>query len=176
MKACSVCSADTPTCNNCHDRHRDHVPTSWSLAHALRFEDLGATVSATLPLPPGASPEALRVSGGADYLDVKLQGADAPLLSVLQLYATIDPDRTEVIADGAASEVSVTLHKLDPGAFWPGLEAVEAPPEEEQALSSLLPRARLLAVSQGLCSSGGALRRCLLSQPCKGIHAGLQHE
>ncbi len=133
-------------------------------------------MSATLPLPPGARPEALRVSGGADYLDVKLQGADAPLLSVLQLYATIDPDRTEVIADGAASEVSVTLHKLDPGAFWPGLEAVEAPPEEEQARSSLLPRARLLAVSQGLCSSGGALRRCLLSQPCKGIHAGLQHE
>lgn len=109
-----------------------HVrPYSCGIMHACRFEDNGATVSATLPLPPGSPPEGLRVTGGADYLDVKMQGYTAPLLSVLQLYGTVDPERTEAVASGARGELTVVLHKREPGVPWPGLEAVDAPPEEQ---------------------------------------------
>jgi hypothetical protein len=94
--------------------------------------DAGPDVVVELPVESGTAAEDLHVSGGADDLVIRSSdAAEAPLLSVVQLYSTVNPGgtRVKVPADGT---LRVTLRKLDPDLPWPGLEARNAP----QVLSS----------------------------------------
>ncbi len=90
------------------------------------FRDAGPDVVVELPVPRGTAAENVRVSGGADALAVQMSEAEALLLSVVQLYSTVDPAAThmEVLADGT---LRVTLRKLDPDLPWPSLHAQDAP-------------------------------------------------
>ena len=96
------------------------------------FKDAGTHVVVELPVKRGTAAEDFHISGRADALVIHSSDtAEAPLLSVVQLYSTVDPEgtRVEVPADG---RLRVTLRKLDPDLPWPGLEARDAP----QVLSS----------------------------------------
>ena len=91
-----------------------------------KFRDAGTDVVVELPVSCGTTAQDVRVSGGADALAIRTGDAEAPLLSVLQLYSTVEPaaTRIEVPADGS---VQVTLRKLDPDLPWPSLHAQDAP-------------------------------------------------
>ncbi len=90
------------------------------------FRDAGEDVVVELPVPSGMAAEDVRVSGGADALVIRTSDAAAPLLSVVQVYSTVDPaaTRVEVPTDGT---LRITLRKLDPDLAWPGLHAQDAP-------------------------------------------------
>ena len=91
---------------------------------AAEFADAGSDVQVKLKVPKGASRDDLRVSGGADYLHVRSTDAAAPpLLSIQQLYGTIEPEHTRWdVTDGT---LTVTLNKRDEAIPWPSLEAQE---------------------------------------------------
>lgn len=97
-------------------------------AHLL---DHGDTVEVILGMPPGASEHDVSISGGADSLQVTVAGQPQPLLSVLQLYSTVDPQQTQLRVDDG--RLTITLHKRDPSLAWPGLHAVREEPEPQQA-------------------------------------------
>lgn len=100
---------------------------------SFSFADNGAYVEVAIPLSEGAAEGEARVSGGADYLNVHLASREQPLLSVLQLYGTVDPERTTTQTE--CGKLLVRLYKLDPHTTWPGLEAVDAPPDESPLVS-----------------------------------------
>ena len=99
------------------------------------FRDAGDNVVVELPVPSGTAEQDVHVSGGADALIVSTRDAEAPLLSVVQLYSTVDPaaTRVEVPTDGT---LQVTLRKLDPGLPWSSLHAQDAPPVSRISLAA----------------------------------------
>lgn len=105
----------------------DSEPPSFS------FADKGAYVEVAIPLSEGAAEGEARVSGGADYLNVHHASTEQPLLSVMQLYGTVDPERTTTHTEHG--KLLVRLYKLDPQTIWPGLDSVDAPPAEEPSVS-----------------------------------------
>lgn len=97
---------------------------------AVHLVDRGETVDVVLGLPPDASDLTISISGGGDSLKVAVEGQPLPLLEVLQLYSTVDPERTQQRIDDG--RLIVTLHKRDPSLAWPGLHAVREEPESQQ--------------------------------------------
>lgn len=91
------------------------------------FTDYGDSVEVVIPMPEGATEEEVRVSGGADYLNVHLTNRRQALLRVSQLNSTVDPGATAAHVDN--NQLHIRLHKLDNQHVWPALEAVDAPPE-----------------------------------------------
>lgn len=95
--------------------------------------DKGDTVDVLVHVPQGTSEGDVTVSGGADALQVQLKDAPRPLLSVLQLYSTVDPMLTQGRIDDG-SQLVISLHKRDASLAWPGLDAVREEPEAQQVL------------------------------------------
>lgn len=105
---------------------------------AVHLVDRGDTVDVILGVPAGTSQHDLSVRGGADALQVAVARQQQPLLKVLQLYSTVDPERSRTrIEDGRAV---ITLHKRDPALAWPGLHAVCEEPESQQVKTPLMSR------------------------------------
>jgi hypothetical protein len=96
----------------------------------VHMVDRGASVDVMLGLPPGVADHELSISGGADALRVAAHGQPQPLLEVLQLYSTVDQERTRRrVEDG---RLIVTLHKRDPSLAWTSLHAVREEQQEQQ--------------------------------------------
>ena len=92
--------------------------------------DRGDSVDIMLGLPSDTADDDLSISGGADALRVVLHGQLQPLLEVLQLYSTIDPEQTRHRVED--SRLTVTLHKRDPSLAWPSLQAVREERQDQQ--------------------------------------------
>lgn len=92
--------------------------------------DRGDSVDIMLGLPSDTADDDLSISGGADALRVVLHGQSQPLLEVLQLYSTIDPEQTRHRVED--SRLTVTLHKRDPSLAWPSLQAVREEQQDQQ--------------------------------------------
>jgi hypothetical protein len=94
--------------------------------------DRGDSVDIMLGLPSDTADHDLNISGGADALQIVLHGQSQPLLEVLQLYSTIDPEQTRhSVEDG---RLTVTLHKRDPSLAWPSLHAVREEQQDQQVV------------------------------------------
>jgi hypothetical protein len=101
-----------------------------ALSGAVHMVDRGDSVDIMLGWPLDTADHDLSISGGADALRIVLHGQSQPLLEVLQLYSTIDPEQTRHRVED--SRLTVSLHKRDPSLAWPSLHAVREEQQDQQ--------------------------------------------
>ena len=123
---------------------------------AVHMVDRGDSVDIMLGLPSDTADHDLSISGGADALRVVLHGQSQPLLEVLQLYSTIDPEQTRHRVED--SRLTVTLHKRDPSLAWPSLHAVREEQQDQQVSAHRLPGC-LAQACRPHCDHGRRRRR-----------------
>ncbi len=102
----------------------------------MHFVDKGATVSVVVPCPSNVTPGAVKVAGAADSLTIMLDGRPEPLLHVVQLYGTVQPQATTCELE--ANNLAITLQKMDSAQPWPTLEASQEAPVEQEGTGDAL--------------------------------------
>jgi hypothetical protein len=130
--------------------------------------DRGGSVDVMLGLPSGVAAHDLSISGGADALRVTAHGQPQPLLEVLQLYSTVDPERTRhQVEDG---RLVITLHKRDPSSAWTSLHAAREERQDQQVSVQQLLRRHLsvtCVASTGSPSDAAAVLGQAQILPCQ---------
>lgn len=129
-------------------------------AHVVDRRD---TVDVFVQVPPDTADAEVTVSGGADALQVQVKDAPQPLVSIMQLYSTVDPALTRWRIDDGGQLV-ISLHKRDASLRWPGLNAIREEPESQQVLS--------LSMCVDQCAM--CHRPCMMHACCEKVdHAGI---
>ncbi len=149
------------TCNrfSSHFAMSDEAAASGE-AHVADRRD---TVDVFVQVPPDTADADVTVSGGADALQVQVKDAPQPLLSIMQLYSTVDPALTSWRIDD--SQLVISLHKRDASLRWPGLNAMREEPESQQVLSL-----SMCADQCAMCSR----HACMMHACCEKVdHAGI---
>ena len=93
------------------------------------FRDLGSRIKVQLQVAPALANSDVYVDVTADSLRATDRNSSAVLLSVTQLYSTVEAGSLEhEVAEG---QLTMTLQKLDQSLSWPTLEAPNMPHADE---------------------------------------------
>lgn len=98
---------------------------------AYDFTDMGRTVRVEIDVHSNASELDIRSTG--DSLTVSDKPTSRTLLSVLQLYSTVDANATQSSVSGGS--LTITLTKLENTSWWPALEAKSEVLSDQQGVS-----------------------------------------